>query len=102
MTPEYEAIVRSMDQNCDPSSEAGMAAAVMLAALKVGATNRAVSAECGVPIAKVSKFGRRLRKGGVWLPNKSTSCNWMDPETGGIAFWCDVGVATGMLQRERP
>lgn len=79
----------------DPGDQAGL---VMIAALEVGPKVRAIAKFTGLPQKTVSGFVQRLRCNGVFTRNR-IHANWFDPKEGGVAFICDVLVATGMLNR---
>lgn len=101
MTPHYRQIVRKMDENTAPDSVEGHAVALLFAGARHGTRNvRELAAITGVPYESARTLARRLRSNGVWVGGK-TRCNWDDPQNGGIAFWMDVCVATGMLNRVR-
>jgi len=100
MTPYYRNQVLKLDKKADPESESGHAAALMLAALTHGCKRVSTLARVtGVPYRAALPLARNLRSNGVWRPDGKTYCEWADPKLGGIAFWTDVAVATGMLRR---
>lgn len=75
------------------------AALVMLAAVRLG--NRdlgALSRLTEVPLPLVEEFAGRLRANGVWQSDGKTHAEW-DAEDGVLAFWLDVWVATGRLEK---
>jgi hypothetical protein len=51
-----------------------------------------------IPSRSVAEFAERLRADGVWTPDGRTACEWAD-EHGLLAFWMDVWVAQGLLER---
>ena len=81
----------------EPADQAGL---VLLAAAVVGPKVRAIARFTGLPQKTVSQFVTRLRCNGIFTRNKIRA-DWADPKEGGIAFCCDVLVATGMLERAR-
>ena len=42
-----------------------------------------------------------LKKGGVFNKDGEWAIDWWDKETGGIAFWLDVGTGQGLFVRRR-
>lgn len=74
------------------------AAATLLSILEVGDKIRTLAGFTGFPQRTISDFVHRLRNNGV-LKGGKVYANWADPETGGIAFGCDVLVASGRMRR---
>ena len=96
---EIQHEVRRMDPKV--SGESFKAAVVLLAALVVGPSAPQVSAFTGYPIGLCREFSARLRESGVWKDGK-THCEWFDDKCGGTAFWLDVAVAQGFVERAKP
>lgn len=98
---EITDIVREMDSELEAEDD-GFAAAVVLltAALETGPHIGRVCEFTGYAHKVVAQMSHHLRKSGVWKYNK-THCQWSDEENGGVAFWCDVNVALGLLSRTR-
>jgi hypothetical protein len=94
------AILKKMDPNLKPNDEGYKAAAVLLASVNVGPDQERIAKALGYPRSLVSRFSSNLRKCGVWR-NGKVYADWDDPETGGCAFWLDVCVALGLLERSR-
>jgi hypothetical protein len=46
-------------------------------------------------IARIREQGILVREDGEW----KMACNWMDAENGNVAFWMDVNVALGLVNR---
>ena len=90
--------VRKMDRNVERDSEPFRAAVCLLAAIQVGASTKAIARFTRYPEPMVEKFSRNLRQSGVWKDDK-TICEWFEPNGGGIAFWMDVAVAQGFMER---
>lgn len=92
--------IKSSDPNVNEDDESYKAAAVLLAAINVGQNQSKIVKLLGYPRALVAKFAYNLKKSGVWK-NGKTYAEWNDPENGGIAFWMDVCVAQGLMERAR-
>ena len=90
--------LRRMDPSLQPDSTSFQTAAIMLSALVVGANARRVAAFTGYGAPFVRMVASRLRDSGIWRNGKTRS-DWAHPEHGGIAFWCDVAVAEGFMER---
>lgn len=86
-----------MTGSLDMDNEGDQAAILLLSATQVGTSVAALTEFTKLPRAKVQQFVGRLRKNGVFKGGK-ISADWFG-ENGGIAFHCDVLVATGMLER---
>lgn len=92
-------IVRESDPEVEVDSDDFMAAVVLLtAALRTGAHPFRIQRFTGFSRELIDGFGENLRRCGVWKGFK-TYADWTDEESGGIAFWCDVNVALGLLSR---
>ena len=55
----------------------------------------------GVSPRVVAEYARNLRASGVWTPDGKTAGQWDDEESGLLAFWLDVWVGQGLLERSR-
>lgn len=89
--------VARLDPSIKENSATFKTAVMLLSALQVGANEEKVMAFTGFSKSFVTSRARRLRKSGIWDGDK-TACEWFG-EDGGIAFWADVCVAEGLLQR---
>src|SRR5262249_41701644 len=76
------------------------AALILLACARLG-TRRVMplSRFTGVHPRQVAEFAERLRANGVWTADGKTACEWDHEEYGRLAFWTDVWVAEGLLER---
>lgn len=92
------ATVRELDPDLDEQDDGFKAAMVLVAGLMVGPITSKVSELTKLPLAFVEKCASNLEASGVWKDGK-THADWDDPEQGGWAFWMDVLVAEGMLER---
>lgn len=96
---EIRAEVKRLDPNLEEEDPAFVAAVCMLSALEVGAYAVRVEKFTGYTYRRVTTIARRLTESGVWRGGKTHHSGWDDKDTGGIAFWSDVCVATGKLKR---
>lgn len=90
--------LKRMDPNFGPSDEGFMHAMLMLGALSVGPSIVRLSKAMGIPRATIRPISKALRANGIWVRGM-TRARWFDSKTGGIAFWCDVLAAQGLLNR---
>ena len=96
---EIKGEVKRLDPKLKVTDEAFFVATVLLAALQVGAERKKVAEFLGVTEKRIAKYAKNLEKSGVWKDGK-TSCEWFDKECSGVAFWLDVAVAEGLVERE--
>lgn len=96
---EVEQALAEMDPNLDKSDETYKVALAMLSAAVVGPSDTAICEFTGVSPEWWLPYADNLRKNGVFTAEGRVAANWMDPETGGIAFWIDVNVAQGLMER---
>lgn len=82
----------------DWTPEQWNAGLILLAGVEVGPNADKIAGFTGIPRSKCREIGARLRENGVWHGEK-IAVDWLDEETGGVAFLCDVNVALGILQR---
>jgi len=87
-------------EELEADDETYKAAAVLLASATLGPNPAAIAKTLKYPSALVAKFNYNLRKSGVWKRGR-VFANWGDKETGGVAFWMDVMVAQGLMERAR-
>ncbi len=91
-------MVRQLDKRC--SGQAFDAAVVLLA--DAGGHPRSVAAICAfthLPAEVIQPMVDNLYRNGTWRGGHEIHVEWMDPETGVMAFWCDVLVAVGTVCR---
>ncbi len=93
--------VKRMDKNLSPNSDHFKSAVILLSACIVGANKRRVAKFTGYPESFLTPRFELLRKNGVFVGGKVNGNEWSDPESGGVAFWCDVAVAEGLLKTSR-
>lgn len=93
-------IVRSMDKKIDVTSEEFWIACILLDAALLGANSKLIAKDLELPLKFVESYETRLRESKTWVGSK-THCEWLDKENGGIAFWCDVLVAQGLIQKAK-
>jgi len=85
-----------LDPKLSPDDDSYKAAVILLASgVVVGPNIKRLAKFTRYPRLKVAKFSKRLREQGVWRGAKVHG-DWFG-ENGGISFWLDVGVATGMF-----
>ncbi len=90
-----------MDPNLSMTDASAYAAAMLLYAVEHGANVNEAIKGTGVPMKEGREIGRRFRSNGIWRGSATHHSGWSDPHTGGIAFWMDVCVGTGMMMRAR-
>lgn len=73
---------------------------VLLAALRVGTSIRALVEATGLPRATVSKVVWLARGNKIFVKGKIHG-NWDDEQEGGLAFVMDAMVCEGLLRRTR-
>lgn len=92
-----EAEVQKLDPNLNKSDETFKIACILLSGLEIGADPVAIAKFLDLSIKYVKKYEKNLRKNKIWQ-GKKTACEWFDKD-GGVAFWCDVLVAQGLVER---
>lgn len=89
-----------MDPSIDLRSDSYKAALCLLASVHVGPDPEKISGFTGVHPDLVGSFAERLTASGVWHKGR-VYCEWFDKVNGGVAFWLDVCVAQGLIERAK-
>jgi len=90
--------VKRLDpKTSDENEPAFKTALILLSALVVGANQKNIAKFTKIPQKFIAERAKRLRANGIWRGSK-TNCDWFE-KSGGIAFWCDVLVAEGLIRR---
>ena len=95
---EIKKEVRHLDKNVKDGTEHSITAVILLSSLIVGTNVNQLANFTKYDRAEIVKREKNLRKNKVWVGEK-IHVNWFNRRDGGIAFWCDVAVAEGMLKR---
>jgi len=100
-TPAIKEEIKRMDPNIQEHSHDFRAAVILLAMLEVGTDARALFHWTGYGIGNIRNYLNRWEKNGVIKEGIIYHGGWddEDPQTGAIAFWLDVSVGTGMVER---
>lgn len=91
-------VVRKMDPKLSEQDESFNAALVLVGAAEVGTNADKIAERTGLARKVVRGYTKRLREQGVFKGDK-IACEWHDKEHGGVAFWLDVCVARGLMNR---
>ncbi|KKK66826.1 hypothetical protein LCGC14_2960160, partial [marine sediment metagenome] len=75
------------------------AVVLMTAALATGPNIVKVSKFCGYPRTLVRRFATNLRASRIWGHKYVRPSDWSDKKAGGVAFWLDVAVGLGFVER---
>ena len=94
-----EASVKKLDPKLKKNEETFKIATILLSSIQVGADPKAIAKFLDIGVKEVEKYEKNLRKSKVWQ-GKKVACEWFEKEAGGVAFWCDVLVAQGLVKRE--
>lgn len=90
--------IRKLDPELSPDDHSYETYLILLASIIVGPNIKKISKFAYIPRAKVVERARRLRSNGVWVGPR-VHCEWMDKESGGVAFIADSLVADGLVTR---
>jgi hypothetical protein len=91
-------ILREMDPNLKPDDDAYPAAAALVAAATVGTSADKIARRARIPRSKARAIAARCREAGLFAAGKISHGGWFGKD-GGIAFWLDVAVAQGYMER---
>lgn len=90
--------VHRLDPALNESEDYFKTAVVMLSALKVGTDVDELVKFTRLPEPFIAERVGRLNASGIF-DGDEIRANWFDEENGGIAFWMDVAVAEGLIER---
>lgn len=99
MSKHPRTIVKELDPKLSEKDGAFAAAMVLIAASQVGTKADRIAKRTGLKRELVRAYNRRLREQGIFTKDGKIACDWFDKESGGIAFWMDVAVAEGLMQK---
>jgi hypothetical protein len=94
----WTARIRRYNADVEPHSDRFRAAILLLAALEIGHNVDALARFTRLDRAFVAKCARRLIDNGVWSGGR-TVADWTADDEASGAFWNDVAVAEGKLNR---
>lgn len=95
---EINKILKDLDKKLTEKDEGYLPAQILLASAFVGTSKTKITKILNYPIGILEPYVKNIKRGGIWKNNK-VHCNWLDEKHGGIAFWSDVLVAQGYLNR---
>lgn len=93
-----EAEIKKLDPKLKKSDEYFEIATILLSGLVVGANVKKISDFLNLSIQKVKQYEKNLRKNGIWKGEKTYGEEWFK-KNGGLAFWLDVHVVKGYLEK---
>lgn len=93
-----KADLKRMDPKLSETDESYQIAAVLLASAALGPDADRIAKFTGYSRDWVRKLSTRLRGQGIWKGGR-VYAEWQDPENGGAAFWLDVCVGRGFMDR---
>ena len=97
---EIKKEIKHMDKSLSEKDDAFKAAVILLA----GSSGEVIKGVpqlakyTGYPKEFVKKIVGNARKNRIWIKG-ITYCDWFDEKNGAIAFWLDVGVVLGYLEK---
>ena len=92
--------VRRISGDKDDANLSNQAAVVLLSALQVGTSQRALTAFTKFPRRTVAGFVRRAREQGIFTRDGKVQAQWFD-ENGSIALLADSMVLCGLFNRAK-
>ena len=97
ITREYIWMEAARMNNCDEPAK-NEAGAILLASLVVGARNKAIAEFLDIPVHRVRKRSRNLRRNNIWQGVKVAADAWFKKPDGGTSFIMDSLVADGLME----
>lgn len=94
----YRREVRKLDKNLLESDPTFPTAMVLLAATAVGTNSDEIAKATELPRSQVRSIAAKARVQGIFRGGQVQHSGWFE-EDGGFAFWLDVCVAQGLMNR---
>ena len=94
--------VARLDAPCEPESDEFKAAVCLMSCAIVRPGVKSVCGFTGYPRSFVEELGRNWRRNRVWCGKRNPQVHhsgWFDQDAGGIAFWLDVSIGLGWIDR---
>lgn len=91
--------VHELDEALGEEESAFKTAALLITLLQMPPDAQALSRFLKLPLNFVEERLDRLKTQGVLDADGKICTDWFDEESGGVAFWMDVAVAEGILER---
>jgi hypothetical protein len=91
--------VKNLDPEIEETDEEFTVGIILLAALHTGANVKKIAGFLELPVEEVRKYEKALRKNKIWVGRK-THQEWSGELRGSIAFWLDVMVAMGRVEKK--
>ena len=94
------AMVRDLDANMEVDSPEFKTAVLLASFFVVGPNDERLSVFCKLPAAFVKERMDNLREYGIVKEDEVFKVDWLDEESGGVAFLMDCQVADGLMERD--
>lgn len=91
-------VVKELDEKLEETDDSYKGALILVSLMNTKHTIGAIKHFTKLPYNFVRDFIKNLQKSKV-IKDGKIYCEWMDKETGGIAFWMDVNIGLGLLKR---
>jgi len=83
----------------DAGDSFDQAALFLLTAVEIGTDTEALANSTGLPISVCEECDRHAHVSGIFLNEEIYVGDWLDPETGAIAFMLDAMCVAGLMER---
>ena len=93
--------IKNMDSSLSENDESFKIAFVLLLAANYGLKDLPrIKRVSGYDTLFLAKTVTDMRNTGLWKNGKLVHSGWLDKKSGGMAFWLDVAVVRGWLERK--
>lgn len=100
LNPTLTAEYAEMSGTFDASSATDRAGLFLLGAASAGTVDyRAIARTTGLPRQEAKQLSEKARTTGIFSGRRIAGGDWLDEETGGVAFILDAMVLAGLLKR---
>jgi hypothetical protein len=91
--------VHRLDPSLKEDDESFKIAVILMSSVIIGANIKRLAIFTHYSRNYIAKIGVYFRKNEVWKNGKVCAGEWFEKDSGGIAFWMDVAVGQGYLER---
>lgn len=98
--PTAISVIRELDPDLKETEPEFKAAVILLLIPEVGTDAKSLSHCTGYPKWMIKNFLEKWEQGGLLRDGIVHHGGWFDEDAGAVAFWLDVMIGTGTVERK--
>lgn len=91
--------IKNRFPSLDINTEQFKIATILIASVSIGADRKRIAKLLEITEKDILKYEKNLRKNKIWVGKKVNSHSWTKKK-GIIAFWMDISIGLGILNKE--